>query len=525
MSIIGRSLWANRAGLRVVDLDGLTFAARVPIAEGTHPPLTATDDLVTVDTNGQTLFTLATPPEPGAIPAVLKDGLVYFEPSFRLADGKLVWQGAQLGAGETFRVVSFGGGLAAGHMRLEKVTITQNDQRRLVLDGTPVGPHTIVYHNGKAYPVASGHARTTNNVVDWLDPLVKLNIGDQVYVYYARTLEAANDLVTQTFPLNVTSSHILELSTAPTPPENTVLMLDDTRYTYGVDFTVTGPYLIVDSGLPFKNGLTATVQFTRTGELTIVPGSGNDQDGGTTPPPPSGLPAIFFSRSTVDVTANGQTALSLANAPTVAGKSIAAVDGLVYVEGHGYTRSGAAVTWNDPDLALKGGDKFQLFGFAASVIGNAIAIRELTGFAGGNPTFDLTEPASGIAKTLLVVSAAGTNGGLIFSGDQLAFPDNSHVAWAGPMPIKTTDRVFAIYFKSADVANAMRLEHHVVTAGEAGPAFSTDLAATPGEGANLFVIFNGSLLALGQNFSLAGKTFTYTGGPVTEGDRFAFLYH
>ena len=505
MSITGLSLYVRNDGLHV-ERGRTSLPAVLAIPANTAPPVGTLSGLITVDTLGRTVFTLAAPALAGAINMVRYNGKTYFPPQFALVGTQLTWGGPSLPVNAKLQFLSFAGGAAAGHYRLEALVI-DSQGAILPLDGTPLGDE-VIYVDGVAYPQTAGNFHMNGNRVVWTNPAVTFDPAKPAFITYARTTFAADTSTQVTIPVNQTTGNVITLPFTPTPVENTRLYYGGQIYLPGVDFTVSGNQLTLTNPILFGHNDQVTVSGTTRPVLTT----------GSSPPPPApALPASYYAVTTQSLA--GASPFSLASAPAYPTSNVAALNRLSYVQGKGFTLSGLNVTWTD--TPVKAGDVFQFASPNGALVAAGFAVAEIA-VTDNQTSLPLPQPAAAAAKVILIISSNGSYGGTMHMGQYCVTPgaDASHVNWVGPFALKSTDKVVALV--PVDPAFAASLVVGNLTVATAGPTATI----TSGPVTNvLFATLDGAQLDPSE-YAIVGGQVHYQGAiALKAGDELAFIGH
>lgn len=435
----------------------------------TYPLQAAT---LTVALLNQVVFNLGFVPAPASIRSVVINRKTYFEPDFTVANQTLTWNLGVLPIGTV--IVFEAAGAEQNHRRKQTLPITLVGARQFELSTVPRGYEVEVYLNGFLYTSASGAFRVKRNTLLWEASTLKPS--DKLVVIFARTPEGSllyqyDDLrVSPAAPSNFRLS--LEVRT----PQFSRLYFKGLRYFNATDYVTALDDLTVVTPLAANHGEALTfVQPTDATYFRKVNESGR-------------LDRQVFVTTNQQIVTNGPTTVPLTN-PSV--KSILAVNGLMYAEGSGYTRTPGQVTWTNA-LSLGIGDEFSLLGFFEQPAADSVKFMNFTGLV-GYPTIDLGEKAADIRKAMVFIAADGNFGGEVYMGHlYLQFPTVHQITWAGPFPLKATDRITVVFLKNPALAAGLVLESHQVTVPEGNQPFAFKLRRPPVEPNSVIFALNGA---------------------------------
>jgi hypothetical protein len=463
-------------------------------------------EVLTVGLLHQTRFGLAQEPPAGSIRSVVINRKTYFEPDFRIEKKALIWQLGVLPVGTvlTFEAV----GAEQQHRYKQVLPITHVGQRRFELLTEPRGYDVEVFLNGFFFGNASGAFRIRQNYLEWASGGLKPT--DRLVIILARTAEGAELQHYEAVPVQPSSPNNFRLSLQATQPHSSRVYFRGLRYFVDSDYAVAGDDVSLLTPLQASHG--ELVTFAHLADSTYfkkVNETGR-------------LGRQVFRTTTRALSAPLTGPLPIDNPSK---KSLLSVNGLVYVQGSGYTLSQGALTWDDA-LNIGVGDVLSLLGFVEQPAADAVKFAEFTGYS-GFPTFDLNEKAADIRKSLVVVSAGETYGGEMYVGSPfLQFPSNRQVTWAGPFPLLPTDRVTVVFFKSLMLAARLTLETHQVTVAESGKPLVYSLRRPPVEPSAVIAALNGARIVQPTEFIVNDNAVLYHDAvvPVKALDVLTFLY-
>jgi hypothetical protein len=498
MTFNARDIGFGPAGISVSGRALPAFVEPARITNDTTPyPLQR--EVLTVGLTHQVRFNLAAAPPPGAVKSLVVGKLTYFEPDFEIVGKRLVWKRGVLPLGTTlvFEAV----GTDQVHRRLDVVPVLTPGQTTFELFAPPAGPPEV-YVNGLRYDERAFTVR--GRTIHWHEALVP---GARFVVVYPITPEGAHLYQLDTVPFGPQHGSNVELSIEALDTLSLRVYFRGQRLTPLVDYAVSLDQLTILTPLESVHG--DLLQVAIPTSSTFFQATTTDRE----------FPTQVFTKANAVVTAPGTTVAL----PNPGDTSVLSVNGLMYAESKGYTRTPSVLTWADASLTLAAGDEFSLLGFNTP---DALHVREFNGQV-GYPTFDLGEKAADIRKSLVFVSAGASYGGELYAGRQyLSFPSDHEVAWTGPFPLKATDRVVVVYLRSPALAGALTIETHQVTMAEEGQPFARRMKRAPKEPSAVVAALNGARLVSPKNFTVNDDAFVYLDHdvPLAVGDVITLLY-
>lgn len=508
-----RRIILDQGGIRQEESNHLSFTDPVQVVtEDVAFGLRSAD--LRVERARQIRFVLPFEPDSQSVRALVVDRRTYFEPDFRLDGRLLYWQRGILPLGTTLRFEVFGDATTRGHLRLERLDVTTDGASELQLDGVPVGGHAELYVDGLCYPETDAHFVISGNRLAWWHPTLPLKRDSKVHLLYARTIEGASLCFQEGFQAYPGMYRGIELAIEPRGASNARLYHQGLRYHVDQDFSLAGARLTVGAEIPFAHGdrltlmtATSTTFFLKTSERIE-------------------LPEQFFVKTQAVVDEGAGTSVPLDYVPPYREASLLSVRGSSYAQDGGFGLEDSSLDWRSQALDLKAGDDLSLLGFLRERVGDAVRFLELP-VTEGYPLWDLQEKAADIRKTLVLLSATGSFGGELCLGERwLRFVDERHLQWAGPYPLKSTDRAIAVIWKDPVVAAALTVHSYVATTDEAGKPFAHRLPRAPREPSHVIAIQNGQWLASPREFVLHDDVFQYHAPdrPIKADDELQFLY-
>ena len=304
----------NRAG------NDLPSFLEVPVVNDETTPYPVQRETLTVSLLHQTRFGLASAPLADSIRSVVVNRKTYFEPDFRIENKALIWQLGVLPVGTVLMFEAVGA--EQQHRYKQVLPIAQLGQRQFELLTEPRGYDVEVFLNGFFFSSTSGAFRVRQNFLEWASGGLKPT--DKLVVIMARTAEGAELQHYDTVPVQPSSPNNFRLSLQVTQPNSSRVYFRGLRYFADTDYAVSGDDVSLLVPLQASHG--EMVTFAHLADATYFKKVNE-----------TGRLDRQVFRSTTQTLAEPVTGSIALDNPSK--KSLLSVNGLLYVQGSGYTLS------------------------------------------------------------------------------------------------------------------------------------------------------------------------------------------